>query len=1062
MLLRFLFGDDVFISYSRRDGANYAAALANALSQPGRGLSCFLDQWGASAAEQLSAPVRRALDRSSVLVLVGTRGAAESVLVREEVQRFSRRRGLRGARPVLPINVDGAFDRVAWAELTGLHRTPDTEEARRDGLPSEPVVRLIVNSHSFARRNLRTRWLSIGAGVLLLASAAASLIAVNQRRRAATATELAQANKNEAERQADNARKNAALADERAAAADANARRADDQTARAVEQARIADAERQRTEAQTTIAEGRLLATVAERARLADPGLVQRSVLFAVEALHRLPAPETERVLRPGLGLLAHQLSSFEYRDPNPLAIAFSRDGNRLAAATSDSLQVWQVETGRATESRAMYSGSFGPIAAMSIGRDLDLVAVATRDLRVRVWDIASNRRVGEDLLHDREIRTVALSPDRELVASAQARLVRVWDLRRGIAIATLPTDDPILPSARPALAFSPDGQLLAIARLRSIDVWERSTARIVRTLPVQDDITSLSFSPQGKYLGAAAGTLWIWDAATGRSSATFGLPGRTNVFDWSADERLVATGARDGTTVRLFDLGQPIAEPVTLETGAVSSVTFTAKGARLVIAGLDGSARVWDVARRTERLRAAPRDGARLVAASLDGRHVATAGTNGTRLWDAENVVDGLQIPHTGSADSIAFAPGGEYIASVAGSNLAIWTSRQGGVIERGHGGGGGELALSPDARFVAAILADGNNAGTVVQVSGSRDGLEIARLNVPGRAVRLAGFSPNGRYLVTITDGDRQLAQVWDVGRAEDTVRVDMPKVGGLVTSFSDDGAFVATTVLSPDAGEPAGLRVWRLPSGEEVRSLRMAGRVMATFAADGRVLVTTTTTGGRTGTLATWNTSTGQRLASIERPNEFLDPRASPGGRYVITKDVSGSYYVYPVPALTPPAFSPSLGHRKLAWSADGSLAVTSQDEAGGVSKLIVWDMSRGRSMKSVVYPGRTRDLAFSTDGRLVASVDESGDAVRLWDVKQGKEIMGLTAGAGVSAVRFTPDGRRLMTLGPGTLVRLWFWRPDDLIAAACGRVTMSLPAEDYRQLLTRATPRPVCPR
>ena len=29
MLLRFLFGDDIFISYSRKDGANYAAALAN-------------------------------------------------------------------------------------------------------------------------------------------------------------------------------------------------------------------------------------------------------------------------------------------------------------------------------------------------------------------------------------------------------------------------------------------------------------------------------------------------------------------------------------------------------------------------------------------------------------------------------------------------------------------------------------------------------------------------------------------------------------------------------------------------------------------------------------------------------------------------------------------------------------------------------------------------------------------------------------------------------------------------------------------------------------------------
>jgi hypothetical protein len=56
MLLRFLFGDDIFISYSRKDGANYAAALANELSKPGRDFSRSLDQCGASAANELSNP----------------------------------------------------------------------------------------------------------------------------------------------------------------------------------------------------------------------------------------------------------------------------------------------------------------------------------------------------------------------------------------------------------------------------------------------------------------------------------------------------------------------------------------------------------------------------------------------------------------------------------------------------------------------------------------------------------------------------------------------------------------------------------------------------------------------------------------------------------------------------------------------------------------------------------------------------------------------------------------------------------------------------------------------
>src|SRR5262245_65856029 len=105
MLLRFLFGDDIFISYSRRDGANYAAALANELSKPGRDFSCFLDQWGAAAANELSKPVVQALRRSTVLVLVGTPGAMQSKFVRQEVEDFSRRRLLSAHRPILPLTI---------------------------------------------------------------------------------------------------------------------------------------------------------------------------------------------------------------------------------------------------------------------------------------------------------------------------------------------------------------------------------------------------------------------------------------------------------------------------------------------------------------------------------------------------------------------------------------------------------------------------------------------------------------------------------------------------------------------------------------------------------------------------------------------------------------------------------------------------------------------------------------------------------------------------------------------------------------------------------------------
>ena len=44
---RFLFGNDAFISYARRDATIYSLGLANQLTK--KELSCFLDQWGTPA-----------------------------------------------------------------------------------------------------------------------------------------------------------------------------------------------------------------------------------------------------------------------------------------------------------------------------------------------------------------------------------------------------------------------------------------------------------------------------------------------------------------------------------------------------------------------------------------------------------------------------------------------------------------------------------------------------------------------------------------------------------------------------------------------------------------------------------------------------------------------------------------------------------------------------------------------------------------------------------------------------------------------------------------------------
>src|SRR5260370_21306802 len=104
---------------------------------------------------------------------------------------------------------------------------------------------------------------------------------------------------------------------------------------------------------------------------------------------------------------------------------------------------------------------------------------------------------------HSYPVTTVVPSPDGDLLASAsEDKTIKLWDSHTGEHLRTLESHA----SEVTSVAFSPDGGLLASASWnKTIKLWDPHTGEHLRTLESHSSFaTSVEFSPDGGLLASA------------------------------------------------------------------------------------------------------------------------------------------------------------------------------------------------------------------------------------------------------------------------------------------------------------------------------------------------------------------------------------------------------------------------------------------------------------------------------------------------------------------------------------------------------------------------------
>ena len=728
------------------------------------------------------------------------------------------------------------------------------------------------------------------------------------------------------------------------------------------------------------------------------------------------------------------------------------------------------------------FEGHNDAVLAAEFSGDGRTIVTASRDRTARIWNVESGRelatlREGHDFLAS----NVLFYPDgRRLLTAAIDNTVRVWDLASGTELFRLKGT-----GRSAAVALSSDGAWILTGSAPESDgeteqfaaqLWDAQTGRhIARLQGHRHEITAIAFSPADSRIaltGDFSGRCLLWDVSKGRILARLygqlsGHTGKVVAAAFLPDGQWALT-ASDDKTVAFWNLqtGQEDKSRMLKHPEGVTAMALAPDGRQLLTASADGIIRQWDVptARliRDWKLNGSVKTLAANLQRELDRRDW-TASELSLRAGIAEDrildVLAGRVDPYDPNvqelaaavgrsvesllrpvASALALSPSGHALAvDPADGTVHVWNLQTGEtLLRRQHEGEVWSAAFSPDEDGSRVAVV----GGTAAIVWDVQTGGESVRLT-PHGVVASAAMSPDGRFVVTAGwDGS---ARLWEAATGRAILKLEGVHRGAIYRAlFSPD----PDRRLVLTCGEDGRAVLWQLPDDPTSVSASMARPIReyrgheaavryAAFSPDGRYIVTASddrtaaiwdakSTGSQQNPEAGEPLGQGASPAVLQKPLCRLEGHGaavlcaefSTDGTRVITGAGAGDHTarVWKLEHDNAGRWQATLETVLLGHTASVTSVAFSPGDAGRASTA-----TRDYTVKLWDIAGPATDAAIEAEGGAVIEQPADNQAAR---PRQAKEVLTLRGHRhDVTSVRFSPDGKSVLTAGEDGRVILW---------------------------------------